>query len=292
MPPFYRDMSQADLEIQYDARGSVADFEAEMARYRELSDSSYAACTVLRDQSYGFHPDERVDVFPAGPNAPVFVFVHGGYWRYLSRRESTFMAKNMVKHGVSVAVVEYTLAPDATLDQIVDQVRRCIAHIARSAVAFGSDPNRLYVGGSSAGAHLAAMACAADWRTAFGLPVDTIKGAVLVSGLYDLEPVRLCTPNTWLHLDRLSVQRNSPIGLAINPNVDVHITWGGFETDEFKRQSADFAQMLSKNGNPVTEDEVEDRNHFDVITDLADRDRALFRRTLSMIVPGSPGLVG
>lgn len=285
MQPVYRKMSQAELERQYDARGSVSDFEAEMARYRHLSDISYAACNVLRDLEYGPRPDERIDVFPAGPDAPVFIFLHGGYWRFLSRLESAFMAKTFVGHGVAVAIVEYTLAPVATLDQIVDQVRRAIAHIARNSVSFEVDRSRLFVGGSSAGAHLAAMACATNWDRQFGLPADTIKGAILASGLYDLEPVGLCSPNSWLNLDDSSMRRNSPMGLAINPGVSCHLTWGGFETHEFKRQSEGFAQRLVENGSPVTADCVPDRNHFDVITDLADPDRELFRRTLSMIAP-------
>lgn len=281
--PVYRDMDQQTLEREYNARASVSDFDAEMRRYRALSNQAYARCRVIRDLPYGDHPDERFDLFPAGDGAPVLVFLHGGYWRFLGRSDSAFMAQTMVNAGIAVAVVEYTLAPAATLDQIVDQVRRALASIHQQSTALGINPDRIYVCGSSAGAHLAAMALLTDWQAQSGLPSNLIKGAVLVSGLFDLEPVRLCQPNSWLNLSPEAAARNSPIGQTLPVACPVMIFWGAEETREFKRQSADFAQALQTQGLSVSATEIAGRNHFDVIVDLADSDRMLCRETVTLL---------
>ena len=284
----YRGMDQETLERQYDARGSVDDFGAEIRRYRELSDDSYANCRVSRDLAYGDHPDECFDLFHAEEGAPVLVFLHGGYWRLLGRAESAFMARAMAGGGVAVAVVEYSLAPGASLDRIVDQVRRAVAGIRRDAGRHGIDPERIFVCGSSAGGHLGAMVLATDWEGGFGLPADTVKGGVLVSGLYDLEPVRLCLPNTWLNLDEESAARNSPIGLAPPADARIMVHWGEFETDEFKRQSRDYAEAARASGAHVTAGEIAGRNHFDVMVDLTDPGRLLFRETIAIVTGGPP----
>ena len=283
MAAVYRGMDQQTLDSAYDARATVADFEAEMARYRRLSDDSYARCRVIRDLAYGPSPAERIDLFPAGEGAPLFIFVHGGYWRLLGRAESAFMARNMVAHGVAVAVVEYGLAPAVALDEIVAQVRRAVASLYRNAPGLGIDPGRLFIGGSSAGAHLAAMALATDWPGAFGLPEGILRGALLASGLYDLEPVRLSRPNTWLNLDADAARRNSPVHHPPRTPVPCHLVWGGSETGEFKRQSRAFAELLAGRGHVVSQAEIADRNHFDIVTDLADPARALFEDTMALM---------
>jgi len=284
MAVVYRGMSQAELEKQYNARDSVADFPAEMATYRRLSEECYEACTVMRDLVYGPSEDERIDFFPAAKtDGPVFVFLHGGYWRALGRKDSAFMAESLVAHGVSVAVVEYGLAPRVSVDTIVDQARRAVAFIYEHAVDLGIDRSRLFIGGSSAGAHLSAMVLGTDWASQFGLDKGPIQGAMLASGLFDLEPVRLCAPNAWLKLDAQAAARNSPMRHLPKSEVDILLTWGGFETDEFKRQSAQYAETLRAAGFAPKVMPVDDRNHFDIIVDLNDPSRMLFRALLQMI---------
>ena len=280
----YRGMDQATLDREYDARASVADFEFQMRRYREESDRSYASCRVLRDMAYGDHPDERIDVFPAGANAPILVYIHGGYWRLLGRSDSAFMAKSFVEHGVTVAAVEYSLAPSATLDQIVDQVRRALAWLYRHAERFSGDRDRIFVAGSSAGGHLGAMAAMTDWPRLFDLPADLVKGATLFSGLFDLEPVRLSRPNEWLKLDADAAKGNSPIHMEPKSRVAMGIYWGESETSEFKRQSIDFASAMVRRRNPIHMAEIAGRNHFDVVMELADASSWLFQQELAKIV--------
>ncbi len=279
----WRDLDQEELERQYDARASVPDFEAEIARYRDLSAECHGDCEVVRDLAYGPSRDERIDYFPAGSGRPVLVFLHGGYWRLLGRAESAFMAKALAGRGIGTAVVEYSLAPKASLDAIVAQCRRAVAWIHRNIARHGGDPARLFVGGSSAGAQLAAMALATEWGAFPGVPRDVLKGGVLASGLYDLEPVRHCRPNEWLRLDAAAARRNSPLGMALPGEARLLVAWGGQETDEFRRQSRDYSRHLQEAGMEVTCLEIEDRNHFNVVTDLADPGRRLHRAAASLI---------
>ena len=276
----YRCMTMADLETQYDARGTVSDFDAEMRAYRNLSNSAYSNLSVICDIAYGPGDDERIDFFPAkAPNSPLFVFIHGGYWRALGRSDSAFMAKSFVSMGVGVAVVEYSLAPAASLGQIVDQVRRAVSHLTQNTQRLSFDAARVYLGGSSAGAHLAAMALQPD-TSELGSPV---KGALLASGLYDLEPLRFCKPNDWLSLTKALARLNSPMQLPAPVDVPLVVVWGETETAEFKRQSQDFTAKVSQAGGSVIEFEVPNRNHFDVIADLADPETRLFRTAIDMI---------
>ena len=284
MHTVYRGMTQEELETQYSARGTVDDFDAEMRQYRELSEASYAELNVIRDIAYGTGNEERIDLFPAKEsNSPLFVFFHGGYWRALGRRDSAMMARTLVDHGISVALVEYTLAPIAGLDQIVDQARRAVVHLAHNGERLGFDEQQIFLGGSSAGGHLCGMVLTPEWRGQYDLPDGAIKGALLASGLFDLEPVRLCVPNQWLNLDKSAARRNSPQYLPMPSGIPLLVTWGGAETDEFKRQSQEYSKVARLDG-AVVDFEVTDRNHFNIIVDLADPDRRLCRSTLEMIL--------
>jgi len=269
----YRGMSEAELEIQYNARATVPDFDAEMRAYRALSDQAYADLMVIKDIPYGPSTDERLDLFPtANSSSPLLVFIHGGYWRALSRRESAFMAKPFVANGVAVAVIEYTLAPAASLTEIVAQCRRATATLIENASDHPYDQNRIFLAGSSAGAHLAAMSLRPE-----------INGALLASGLYDLDPLRFCAPNEWLSLTEDTARENSPMHHPSPTCVPLIFTWGETETAEFKRQSQAYAEKISNAGGMTTQFEVPNRNHFNVITDLADDQSRLFRETLKMI---------
>ena len=279
----WRDYDPEELERQYNARASVADFDAEIARYRELSEACYASRPVIRDLAFGDAPTERIDYFPAGANAPVLIFVHGGYWRLLGRSDSAFMAAALADHGISTAVVEYTLAPEVSLDQIVAETHRAVAWIYANISTHGGDPERLFICGSSAGAQLAAMALTTGWTEELGNPNMPLRGGLLLSGLYDLEPLRHCQPNQWLNLDAAGALRNSPQHLTFDQGPEFSIHWGGAETDEFKRQSLDFLRKLKSAGLNASGSEIEDRNHFNIVTDLADPSRELFKTLISMI---------
>lgn len=291
MTRVYRDFDQETLDREYSARGTVPDFTVFTREYTRLSEEVRATQPGWLDAPYGPHPDEVADVFPADASsedkgAPVFVFIHGGYWRTLSQRDSVFMAPCFVGEGVAVVSVNYSLAPAASIDTIVRQCRGALAWVRHNAAQFGGDPERIFVGGTSAGGHLVGMMLASGWRETFRLPEDLIKGALVLNGLHDLEPVMLSAANEWARLNPASARRNSPIHNlppADAPGCPIVVSWGGSETPEFKRQSGMFAEAWAARGWPVTAFERTERNHFDIVFDLCDADSPVGRATLDMI---------
>ena len=226
---------------------------------------------------YGPTLAEYCDVFPAGPAAPVHVFIHGGYWRRFSARDHDFVVPQLVAAGLTVVVVNYALCPIVSLDEIVRQVRAAIAWTYGHAGEVGADPSRLTVSGHSAGGHLTAMALLTDWAGDYGLPADVIKGAVAISGLYDLGflPYSYIQPKvqaTWDQVARLSPIRHLP---AAAPPLLVAV--GGDETDEFRRQSRDFHAAWRSAGLPGDYLEPPGKHHLTVLEELERSDSELTR---------------
>jgi arylformamidase len=279
----WRRMDRVELDRQYDARGTVGDILPFLQEYARLSSFSREQTSCLRDVIYDRPSGRALDYFPAGEGAPLFVFFHGGYWRLLSKDDSAFMALNFVAHGISVAAVDYDLAPGVSLDEIVRQARRSVEFLFGEAQEFGIDRTRIFVGGSSAGAHLAAMTLATG-----RYPGPPVAGGILASGLYELEPLRHCRPNDWLRLDARSARRNSPIHHLPNVGPPLLVAWAGTDTEEFKRQSRDFAAAWRRAGHFCATLEIADRNHFDSILDLAAPDRSFSQAALELIRAGQP----
>src|SRR6204780_3734285 len=202
---------------------------------------------------WGERPDETFDYFPAASAAaPLLVYIHGGYWQEHSKDESLFAAPDCVANGIAFAAIDYTLSPRATLGTIVEQCRRAIASLHRQAVMLGFDARRIYVAGNSAGAHLAAMLLVAGWQAAYGLADDAVAGAVLLSGIYDLEPLMGKYIDAALHPTDADVAELSPLRLTMGRPVRTIVAWGENETAEFKRQSRAFAAPLAGDGFPVS----------------------------------------
>lgn len=283
MTPIYRDFDQAALDRAYSARDTVPDLAPFIEQYAQRSAAARDSLDCRTNVPYGDGPDEVVDIFPAGAGAPVLVFIHGGYWRMLSQKESSFMAPPLAARGIATVTVNYSLAPGASIDEIVRQCRAAVAWTWKNAAGFGGDPARLFVCGSSAGGHLTGMMAAGGWREDAGLPADAIKGAVPLSGLFDLEPVRLSNINEWAKLDAESARRNSPIHHLPQTGCPLIVSWGGSETDEFKRQSREFAAAWAARGWPVEAFESSARNHFDIVFDIGDPDTRLGRAIFDMI---------
>lgn len=283
----WRSLSQDALERAYNARATVDDIDAELRAYRESSAPMYELLACQRDVPYGPSPDERLDLFPVPghPEAPLLLFIHGGYWRALSRADSVFMAANFVAQGVAVAAIDYSLAPAARLGTMVAQCRRAVAWLHRHRCARSPAPGPIVVAGSSAGAHLAAMVLAAGWQGAAGLPGDAVHGGVLVSGLYDLAPLCLTLPQTWLRLGAQDVLDLSPQQHLPDPARPLQLVVADQDTTEFKRQSRDYARACEEQGNPVEFLEIAGRNHFNIILDWMQADSTLTRSVLALTQP-------
>ncbi len=282
--PVYRHLDRETLDREYNARDSVPDFTIFLKHYAELSANARRDLPCITDIAYGPHKAQDLDLFPAGPGVPLFVYIHGGYWRLLGKEDSAFMAPAFTANGIAVCALNYALVPSVTLDDIVAQCRQGIAWLFKNAAEFGINPDRIFVGGSSAGGHLAAMLAADSWQEDSGIPLNTVKGALSASGLFDLEPVRLSHINTWMQLDEVSAYRNSPIHHLPRSGCPFIISYGGEESAEFKRQSDEFADQWKAHGFPCQNLNMPGRNHFDVILELANPQSPLAKAVFDMIL--------
>lgn len=264
----WRRLSAEERECEYSPSSCIGgNYEPHIRAYAELSAAARRAHppTTIR---YGTTEQQTLDLFvPEGvAQPPILVFFHGGYWQELSKQESAFAAPGCLANGIAYAAVDYTLAPAARLPAIVEECRAAVASLSRF--------ERLVVAGSSAGAHLAAMVA---------LSMPAVKGAVLVSGIYDLEPLIGTSINDALGLDEFTASQNSPLHSGLKGFQAGFVCWGENETDQFKWQSRAFAQALLQAGAECAAFECPGRNHFDVILDLADPGMELGRRTMELI---------
>lgn len=258
------------IERDYSPSTRVDSLPRLLDEYRLRSLDARAHLTPVT-HAYGDLPCERVDLFPALPGAPAHIFLHGGYWQELTKDDSSFPAPGFARAGITFVAVDYGLAPQFRLDEIVAQVRRAIAWVWSNHAMLEIDPGRIVVSGSSAGAQLAAMAALTDWR-AMGLPARVLSGLVLLSGIYELEPLIETYINDPVGMDRAVALRNSPLQHLETSHVATPtiVAWGEHETDAFKLESRRFADKWSAAGNPVARLEVPGRNHFDIVYDLSD----------------------
>ena len=197
--------SDPEVDKAYSPSRSLPEgvFQAHLDLYRDRSLEVYRTCAHERDLRYDEVSGQRLDIVPApGPGLkPAFVFIHGGYWRMLSKDESVYPAPALNARGITLVAPDYSLAPATSLEEIVRQVRTAIAWLHRHGAEHGIDPERLFVGGHSAGGHLTGAIVADGWRAAYGLPEDVVKGAMPVSGIFDLEPITRSFVNEWMGLD-------------------------------------------------------------------------------------------
>ncbi len=274
-------MAPEELDRQYNARGTVADVDVFLREYRDASALMYAKLPCVRDVAYGPGPDERLDLFPVPgvPDAPLFVFVHGGYWRALAKEDSVFMAQSFTARGIAVASLNYGLSPQVRLEAIVAQCRRGLAWLYHHGGTHGVDVHRMVVGGSSAGGHLGAMLLAPGWQAEHGLPANVLRGGALISGLFDLAPVQQTRPNQWLQLDPTEARAMSPIHALPAAGVRLLVAAAEADTDEFKRQSTQYADACRAQACVVQAMEIAGRNHFDVIMEWMAPESAMTQAT-------------
>jgi len=272
MSKVFLDYDQAGLDAQYNLRAAVPDAVECLAECARRSAVVRAMRPVRLDVPFGPTHGERVNVYPAPkPGAPVLVFIHGGYWQRLDKNDFDYVAEPFAAAGAAVVNVDYTLAPTVAMDEIVRQARAAVAWSWREAKSFNGDPARIHVAGHSAGGHLATMAALTEWDGfAPGLPKDLIKSATAISGVYELEPIRLSAQNAGLMLDAAAARRNSPMLYVKKSVPPLTLAVGAAETADFIRQQRDFAAAMTKAGAPVTALEIPARHHFDVIHELAD----------------------
>ncbi len=270
-------------EREYNARASIPEHPQIFARWAEHGAGTRRLRACLIDLIYGDTAGERLDLFPARKDgAPLLVFIHGGYWRSLDKSDFSWIAPAFVNHGVSVALVNYGLSPRTPIEDIVRQMLRAHAWLYRNADRFGFDPTRIFTAGHSAGAHLTVMMMAALWPVyAPDLPAGLVKGALAVSGIYDLEPL-VYAPflAADLQLTAKRARLLSPVHLPPATGAPLYTAVGGKESSEFRRQTALIGKAWPRNR--LRDVPMPNWHHLNVIDELANPSSALFDAAMEL----------
>ena len=254
----WRAMSRHDRDLGLNNAVAVEGSAEMVAGWEQRSAEIRARYPDHIDLRYGPRERNRIDFLKARAKAPTLLFIHGGYWQSRAKEVFTIMAEGPMTHGINVALIGYTLAPDATLDEIVAEIHGGIDYLTGQLPALGGDGSGIVVSGWSAGGHLTAMA----------LSHPVVAAGLGVSGIYDLEPIRHSYINEKLRLDEPMSRRNSPMmqpGGAAKP---LSLVVGAAELPLLRKQTADFAGHRAKYGLPVTYEEIPGANHFTIMNEM------------------------
>jgi len=275
-PPVFGAYDQAQLDAQYNNRGLVPDHLRYIGRWPAASERARALLgTQLGGQldlAYGPGPRDRLDLFRTRNDrrAPLLIFIHGGYWQMLDKSQLSFLARPWVRAGAAVAMLGYPLCPQVTMDGLVASVRAGVAWLAKEADALKLDARRFVVSGHSAGGHLTAMAMTG--------PGPDLAGGVALSGLYDLEPIRLSYVNGALGLSAEDARRNSPIHLPPPRSGRLILAVGSAESEEYHRQIDTLSAAWD-----VEARSLAGLHHFSIVDALNDPGAPLFGATAGLL---------
>ena len=274
--PDWRVMSQRDRDLGLNNGEAVTGSADLVAGWERRSAEMRARYPDHLDLRYGPRERNRIDFLKARDKAPTLLFIHGGYWQNRAKEVFTQFAEGPMAHGINVALIGYTLAPEASLDEIVAEIHVGIDFLSRELPALGGDAGGLVVSGWSAGGHLTAMA----------LSNPNVRAGMAISGIYDLEPIRHSYLNEKLGLDAAMSRRNSPVMEEGGPAKPLSLVVGSAELPLLRRQTADFACHRAKLGLPVTYEEIPGADHFSIMEELVSPTgrittliRQLFERT-------------
>jgi len=274
--PDWRSLSQQALDSGLNNGTAVAGSPDIVADWDRRSAQLRARHADHLDLRYGLRERNRIDFLKAADKAPTLLFIHGGYWQMRAKEAFSLFAEGPMAHGINVALIGYTLAPDATLDQIVAEIHAGIDYLAGRLPDLGADANRMIASGWSAGGHLTAMAT----------ENPRIKGGVAISGIYDLEPIRHSYLNAKLGLDEAASHRNSPMMQTSGPMKPLSLVVGAAELPLLRKQTADFAGYRAAHGLPVSYEEIPKANHFTIMDEMlspSGRITALVRQMLERV---------
>jgi arylformamidase len=255
----WRSMSQEERDAGLNNGAAVAGSGEIVAGWDQRSAELRARHSAHLDLRYGPRERNRIDFLKAVDGGPTLVFIHGGYWQMRAKENFTVFAEGLMAHGINVALIGYTLAPDATLEEIVAEIHSGIDFLADRLSALGGDIRRIVVSGWSAGGHLTAMA----------LMHPQVKAGMAISGIYDLEPIRHSYLNAKLGLDEVMSRRNSPLLQAGGAPAPISLVVGSAELPMLRQQTADFAAHRASHGLPVTYEEIPGADHFSIMNQLA-----------------------
>jgi arylformamidase len=266
-PLVFLDYDQIELDAAYDQAVYQPNILQLNKRWASNSARTRARIGEPERRAYGDSGIEQLDLFrTAKSNAPIFVFIHGGAWLRGDAKSYSAPAEMFVGAGAHYIVPDFTSVADAggSLFPMAEQMRRAIAWVWRNAASFGGDPNRLYIGGQSSGAHLAAVALTTDWPREFDVPADIVKGGLCTSGMYELAPVRLSARANYVKFTDAMVEALSPIRHLDRLGAPVIVSYGTYETPEFIRQAKEFAAAVRDAGKLRELVVAENYSHLDL----------------------------
>jgi len=256
--PDWRSMSQEERDRGLNNGVAVTESPDIVAGWERRSLEMRTRYPDHLDLRYGPRERNRIDFLKVAEKGPTLVFIHGGYWQTRAKEIFTLFAGGPMAHGINVALIGYTLAPDATLDEIVAEIHAGIDFLAEQLPVLGGDAGRIVVSGWSAGGHLTSMA----------LSHPHVKAGMAISGIYDLEPIRASYLNVKLGLDATTANRNSPLMQEGGAPKPLSLVVGSAELPLLRKQTADFATHRAKYGLPVTYEEIPGANHFTIMEEL------------------------
>jgi arylformamidase len=285
-PLVWMNLDQKELDDAYTQIKYAPNLPQIVKRYGTVSADMRKRIGEPKRLSYGSTPIEAMDLYATKKaNAPIHVFLHGGAWRAELAKDYAFPAEMFVNAGAHYIAVDFNnvIETKGDLMPMAKQCRDAVAWIAKNAASFGGDSSRIYLSGHSSGGHLSGVVLVTDWEKEYGLPKDVVKGAVLVSGMYDLKPVRLSARSSYIKFtdemeNALSTQRHLE-----KLNTPLLVAYGTLETPEFQRQSRDFADAVKKAGKPVELLVAEGYNHFEIIETMANPYGLLGRAALNQM---------
>jgi len=256
--PDWRGMSQEDRDRGLNNGVAVAGSADIVAGWERRSAEMRGRYSDHLDLRYGPRERNLIDFLKSAEKGPTLVFIHGGYWQHRAKEVFTLFAAGPMAHGINVALFGYTLAPDATLDEIVAEIHQGIDFLIEQLPALGGNASRIVVSGWSAGGHLASMA----------LSHPQVKAGMGISGIYDLEPIRHSYLNVKLGLDEVMSRRNSPAMQAGGAMKPMSLVVGSAELPLLRKQTANFACHRAKYGLPVTYEEIPGADHFTIMNEM------------------------
>ena len=282
----YMGYTATDLAIQLDVAKTIKDLPAYQQESAEMSHKVVTNLDCFKDVQYGNDEPQKLDIFPAAVDrAPILVDIHGGGWRSGSRNIRSFPASSVTKAGVMWVPIDYGLAPNYSIHQMVDHVRSAIVWLYHNVSKYGGDPSKLYVSGNSAGGHLTGCILMPDWHKNYGVPSDIIKGACAISGVYDLQALVHAEYgyNDELGMDIETAQNFSPLFNLPTKGCPLIVSYGAPEPNEFRRQSRVYYEAWKDGGFPATEIVVNGAHHFAMSRQMSDPNSALFQAVTKMI---------
>jgi arylformamidase len=270
-PRVWMDLDQVELDAAYDQMAYAPLIGQILKRYATSSNETRAHLGAPKRLAYGPTPVEALDLYPAKkPNAPIFVFIHGGAWLRGEAKDYGFPAELFVNAGVNYIALDFIAvgAANGDIGVMAEQVRRGIAWAYKNAASFGGDASQFYIGGHSSGGHLCGIALVTDWQKDFGLPAEMVKGGLCMSGMYDMKPARLSKRSSYVKFTDEMEQAMSSQRQIDKLRAPIIVTYGTNETPEFQRQNRDFAAAVKAAGKPVELIEAPNFNHFEMCESL------------------------